>query len=207
MIPKTRCKSLLPISLMAAALISAAQIGSAQDAEPAPEAEPAQEAAPAPEASQPQLRQPGSPYFREDVGDWRIRCVPAPVADQDDVCQLYQLLLDPNQNPVAEFTILPDPEGTSDTVLATIVTPLETLLPPGLRMSIDGSPEQAIPYTWCSNIGCYARFRLGPPDVETLKAGSEATIGITPLAAPDQQVRLTSSLIGFTRALEAVSAK
>lgn len=159
----------------------------------------------APQAAQPaQQQQPPQPYFKDDIGDWRIRCVASPIAGQGDVCQLYQLLVDTNNNPVSEFTILPSPEGPEQGVLATVVTPLETLLPPGLRLSIDGSPEQAIPFTFCNAVGCYARFNLQPSDLDALKAGIEATISITPLTAPNQQVQLVSSLRGFTLALASV---
>ncbi|MEM8581010.1 MAG: invasion associated locus B family protein, partial [Pseudomonadota bacterium] len=126
-----------------------------------PAASPAQDTstgdAPAASAQPAQPAQPPQPYFKEDVGDWRIRCVGSPVEGQPDVCQLYQLLRDSNNNPVSEFTILPSPDGPEQGVLATIVTPLETLLTPGLRLSIDDGPEQAVPFTWCNNVGCYAR--------------------------------------------------
>ncbi|WP_425090241.1 invasion associated locus B family protein [Tropicimonas sp. S265A] len=157
----------------------------------------ADQAQPAPQRTQ--------PYFLDDIGDWRVRCVAAPIANTPDVCQLYQLLLDANGNSVAEFTILPTPDADG-AALATIVTPLETLLPPGLRFSIDGSPAQSIPFTWCNPNGCYVRFRLGDADVDALKAGGEAGLAITPLSAPDREVALTSSLRGFTRAFDTVAA-
>lgn len=195
MIPPS--KHLLARRLCAAALlaVTATSPALAQDT-----------AAPAP--TEETERQPGQPYFKEDIGDWRIRCVaPPPNAGSEDVCQLYQLLLDSSDNPVSEFTILPAPEGGEGGAIATIVTPLETLLPPGLRMAIDDNPEQVIPYTWCSNVGCYARFRLAPADIDALKAGGAASIGITPLAAPDQQVSLRSSLSGFTRAYDSIKSE
>jgi invasion protein IalB len=165
----------------------------------APEAETAQ-AAPAE-----QTRQPGQPYFTDDIGDWRIRCVDSPIEGKGSVCQMYQLLLDAADNAVAEFTLLPATAEQGSGALATVVTPLETLLPPGVRLSIDGSPEQAIPFTWCNQTGCYARFRLGEAEIEAMKRGTQATLAITPVTAPDQQVQLRSSLTGFTAALASVS--
>ncbi|MDJ0993893.1 MAG: invasion associated locus B family protein [Dinoroseobacter sp.] len=168
----------------------------------------AQDAAPADQPAQPaQSGQPPQPYFKESVGDWRIRCVQSPVAGDPDVCQLYQLLVDESGNPVAEFTLIPSREEPADSVLATVVTPLETLLPPGIRVSVDGSPEQVVPFTWCNQIGCYARFTMQPADVEVFRSGIEAKLSITPLSAPNQQVALASSLRGFTLALESVKPK
>lgn len=156
-------------------------------------------------AQQPQGAPQLAPYFKDDIGDWRIRCVQSPIEGEEDVCQLYQLLLDASGNPVSEFTLLPSRDGIENGVLATIVTPLETLLPPGLRISIDGSPEQVIPFTWCNQIGCYARFNMQPADIEVFEAGIEARLSITPLSAPDTRVLLVSSLRGFTLALASVT--
>jgi len=185
----------------------------AQDATTEPPAEaPAEAPATAQEAASqseaPAEPQPGQPYFLEEIGDWRVRCVKAPNEGQVDVCQLYQLLRDKSGNAVAEFTVLParTEQDPNIQALATVVTPLETLLPPGLRMRIDDGANKTIPFTWCNPTGCYARFGLDAQDVEALKIGGGATLTITPLAAPDQQVVLSSSLTGFTLAFDKVDA-
>lgn len=158
--------------------------------------------APAEQAASPDSTQP---YFREDVGDWRVRCVNPPIEGAAEVCQLFQLLRDQSGNPVAQFTVLPSSgEDADGGAIGTIVTPLETLLTPGLRFAVDDGPEQVIPFTWCAPSGCYVRFRLAAVDVEALKSGNQANIAITPLAAPDQQVELVSSLSGFTAGIAAV---
>ena len=58
---------------------------------------------------------------------------------------------------------------------------------------------------FCNPVGCYARMGLTPEDVNAFKRGSEAVITIVPALAPDQQVKLTLSLSGFTASYGKVS--
>ena len=102
--------------------------------------------------------QPGEPYVREVFGDWALRCVR--VADGPEPCQLYQLLLDQDENPIAEVSIVPLPPGGQAVAGAVIVVPLETLLTEQLTLSIDGSQARRYPYDFCNRAGCIARFGM-----------------------------------------------
>jgi len=123
-----------------------------------------------------ELRQVGETYIVSEHGDWDLRCIRAPEGQQDP-CQLYQLLEDQN---------------------------LETLLTAQVTVSVDGGTAKVYPFTFCTPIGCFSRVGFTAGDVAAFKAGNEAQIVIVPAQAPDQQVRLSVSLAGFTAGFAAV---
>lgn len=155
---------------------------------------------------------PGAPYVREEFGDWSLRCVR--VENGPEPCTLYQLLLDESDNPVAEIGIFPLPEGNEAVAGANFVAPMETFLPAGLRLSIDGGETLTYPFTFCSargfspllSSGCLARIGFDQAMVDRFKRGSAAEITIIPAVAPDQEVVLDLSLSGFTAGFEAQTA-
>ncbi len=146
----------------------------------------------------------GQTYVREEHGDWDLRCIRT--EDGADPCQLYQLLLDQEGNSVAEVSMFSiDDEGPA-AAGATIITPLETLLMEQIRIGVDESPVKQYPFSFCSQVGCFARVGFTTEEVDAFRRGSVATITIVPAAAPDQRVDLNMSLIGFTAGFEAVTA-
>lgn len=143
----------------------------------------------------------GEAYIKETFSDWELRCVRA---GGDEVCQLYQLMKDGNGNSVAEFNIFPLPEGGQAVAGANIVTPLETLLTANLRLAVDGGQAKRYPYSFCSQVGCFARIGLTAEEVAQFRQGAAATITIVPAAAPNETVELTLSLSGFTAGYNAL---
>lgn len=146
----------------------------------------------------------GQPYVPSSFGDWDLRCMNAG-DDRGDPCQLYQLLLDAQNNAVAEISMFPLPEGGQAAAGATIVVPLETLLTQQLTMSVDGSAARRYPFTFCNAAGCVARVGFTTEEVNQFKRGNNATLRLVPAAAPDEEVLLTVSLTGFTAALNATA--
>lgn len=140
----------------------------------------------------------GETYVQEVVGDWAVQCVRA--AEGEDPCQIYQLLKDQNDNPVAEISIFALPAGGQAAAGATVITPLETLLTQQISMSVDGSAAKRYPFSWCSRVGCFARIGFTETDLGAFRRGSAGTMAIVPVAAPDQKVELRVSLSGFTKA-------
>lgn len=137
----------------------------------------------------------------EQHGDWELQC--ASEGDEPRPCRLYQLMNDQSGNPISEVTIfkLPAPEGTA-VAGATILVPLETLLPAQLTIAVDGENAQRYPFAFCNQVGCVSRLGLTAEDIEALKTGNSASIVIVPAAAPDQVVTVTMSLKGFTSAFD-----
>ncbi|MDG1119070.1 MAG: invasion associated locus B family protein [Flavimaricola sp.] len=147
---------------------------------------------------------PGEPYVREVFGDWALRCLVAEVGE--DPCQMYQLLLDPSENPVAEISIVPLADGGPAVAGVVVVVPLETLLTEQLTLSIDGGEARRYAFNFCNRAGCVARFGLTDEQVALLKRGASGVLTIVPAAVPDQQINLTMSLIGFTAGFDAATA-
>ncbi|KPA22546.1 Invasion associated locus B (IalB) protein [Shimia sp. SK013] len=134
-------------------------------------------------------------------GDWDLQC--AKDGPEPRPCRLYQLMKDQNGSPLSEITLfkLPVPDGTA-VAGATIIVPLETLLPTQLTITVDGVNAQRYPFAFCNQVGCISRVGLTEEDIAALKAGTEASIVIVPAAAPDQIVTVTMSLKGFTNAFD-----
>ena len=151
----------------------------------------------------PEEPKPGDTYVREQFGDWALRCVV--IADADDRCQLYQLLLDTEGNPIAEFTLLRLPNEAQAAAGATVIVPLETSLSQQLTIRVDDGTAKRYPFAFCNPVGCFARMGLTADEIEEYKKGSKASLIIVPVAAPDQQVVVEMSLSGFTAGFEAAT--
>jgi len=148
----------------------------------------------------------GETYVAETHGDWEIRCIRAEEG-QPEPCQMYQLLRDENDGPVAEFNIFDLPDEGQVVAGATIVTPLDTLLQPGIRMRVDTGAWSEYPFAFCQPIGCFARLGLTETNIAALQAGETATVALVPLPAPDQVVEVSASLIGFTAGFAALEER
>ncbi|OIQ45435.1 MAG: invasion-associated locus B family protein [Roseobacter sp. MedPE-SW] len=139
----------------------------------------------------------GDRYAKETHGDWDLACVMTEA--ETDPCSLLQILTDPNGNPMAEVSLFRiDQPGGQAVAGATIIVPLETLLPAALTISVDGAPGKRYNYSFCNPLGCIAQIGLTQADIDTFKAGGEATLSLRPAPAPDQLVEMKMSLKGFT---------
>ena len=158
-------------------------------------------AAPAPGQQQPET------YVKATNGDWELQCLRVPEGtDAEDPCQMYQLLQDGNGGNVAEVSIFRLANGGQVTAGGTFVVPLETLLTQKLSIAVDGGQPKRYDFSFCTQVGCYARVGFTEEDVARFKAGRGATITIVPAMAPDQQVTLDMSLSGFTASFDESSA-
>lgn len=147
--------------------------------------------------------EPGQAYQLGSFNAWNVRCLRVENGESDP-CEMHQLLRGPDGNATAEINLfLLDrndvPAG------ATIVTPLETLLTQGLRLSVDGGEGKVYPFQLCNRQGCVAQVGFTPAEIDAMKGGMQAQVTIRPAAAPDTPVRLAVSLAGFTAAHEALT--
>lgn len=136
---------------------------------------------------------------RDTFDDWEVRCAP-----EGDECFVYQLANDPEGNPVAEFSLIRLPEAGEAAAGATVVTPLGTLLPAGLVLQVDTGEQRQYPYSWCSQVGCFARFGFSDDSIAAMKRGAVAKLTLASIVAPDQPVTLEISLKGFTAAFDSL---
>ncbi|WP_255552314.1 invasion associated locus B family protein [Maritimibacter dapengensis] len=213
---------LKPLSLVALVALAApafaqdATEGDATEAEqteapteeaPAAGAEASDEAPATAGSSEPQLGQPvGIEEYVDDVfGDWERACLRIPNNEEDDPCQITQLLYDGNnENPVGKFSVGKLPEEMEATAGSAIIVPLGVSLQDGLTISIDGGAAKKYGFTSCEPIGCVAQFGFTEAEVAALKAGSSATISVVPANARDQRVEIPASLSGFTDAFNSL---
>ncbi|MFV1600055.1 MULTISPECIES: invasion associated locus B family protein [unclassified Phaeobacter] len=201
-------KSLTPMTL--AALMALPLPLMAQETAGAAETEESQPAADATATEAPKadevldLGQPvqdgpklGQRYSKETHGDWDLACVKT--EEETDPCSLLQIMSDDNGNPMAEFSLFRiDQEGSQAVAGATVIVPLETLLPAALTISIDGAPGKRYNYSFCSPMGCVAQIGLTETDIAAFKKGKIATLSLRPAPAPDQVINMELSLSGFT---------
>lgn len=207
-------KSLLTLSLIAA--LAAAPVFAQSNAPAEPVADEAADVVEGAEvkADVPELdmgEDPNAPaaqtgprtYVQDGFGDWVLQCLEVP--EGEDVCQMYQLLKDANGSNVAEVNIFKIKEGGRAVAGGTFIVPLETLLTQKLTVTVDGGTARRYDYSFCSQIGCYARVGFTEEDIQRFKAGAKATISLVPAVAADQKVIVEMSLSGFTSAYKAAS--
>lgn len=146
------------------------------------------------------------PYLAATHGDWQVIC--QPVDAELETCEMYQLLVDAQQQPTAEISIAALPFGAEFVAGGTVTTPLETFLPTGLGFRIGEEENIRLEqYRVCTVVGCIVRMGFSADEVERMKAGSTASYIITPFVAVDQPVEVTMSLSGFTAAFEDVQTR
>jgi invasion protein IalB len=144
----------------------------------------------------------GERYSAEKFEDWDLACIKTEA--ESDPCSLLQILKDDKGNAVAEFSLFRITGGGPAVAGATVIVPLETLLPSQLTITVDDGAGKRYGYSFCNPIGCVAQIGLTAEDIEAFKNGHEATISLVPAPAPDQVVSLTMSLKGFTAGYDVV---
>jgi invasion protein IalB len=179
----------------------------APDSEPAPDAEgeqpPAAQGEQAPPEGETAGTAPAQPevveIVRDEFQDWQVRCAP-----DETECFLYQLASDDQDNPVAEVSLLKLPEGAEADAGMTVVTPLGTLLPEGIGLQIDQGEGRRYPFTFCSQVGCFARFPVDVALLNRMKGGRVAHLTLRSVIQPQQPLELDISLAGFTAAYDSL---
>ncbi|EDZ48274.1 invasion associated locus B [Rhodobacterales bacterium Y4I] len=145
----------------------------------------------------------GQRYSKEKHGDWDLACIKT--ESETDPCSLLQVLAGPQGNPIAEVSLFRiDQQGGQAVAGATVIVPLETLLPAALTISIDGAPAKRYNYSFCNQLGCVAQIGLTQGDIDAFKKGKQATLSLRPAPAPDQVVEMKLSLSGFTAGYDVV---
>ncbi|WP_164658963.1 invasion associated locus B family protein [Tropicibacter sp. Alg240-R139] len=200
-------KSIISLSSVTALLFATAAV--AQDTtteETKPEAEQtgAVEGSEALDLGEPVAEGPklGERYSKDKFGDWDLACIKT--EEEQDPCSLLQIMTDPQNNPMAEISLFRLAGNQAAVAGATIVVPLETLLPAQLTVSIDGAPGKRYNYSFCNPIGCVAQIGLTQTDIDAMKKGAKATVSLVPAPAPDQTISLDLSLSGFTAGFDVV---
>lgn len=135
-------------------------------------------------------------------GDWQVRC-----AENGTNCRMVQLALDSEGNSVVSVTMQKLPEGGSAQLGVVMISPLLTLLPRGITVSVDDGVPAAYPFSWCDAQGCYARFGLTAAQVEAFRSGTSASISIFAVTDSENAVQAALSLAGFTDTITDLSGR
>ncbi|WP_319823698.1 invasion associated locus B family protein [Thalassovita sp.] len=173
-------RTFLPLAVMMAVASPLA----AQDAE-----KPAQDAA---AAEDPQK----GPYFREESGEWKLECLRT--GEEKEPCQLFQAAFDDQGNQLSNMRLFKLPSGEQAEAGAVVAVPLEVLLPAQMILTIDEGKSKRYPYSVCDPLGCYARIGFTAEEVAEFKKGSKAVFEVVPFVAPNERMKITFSLKGFT---------
>ncbi len=147
--------------------------------------------------------QVGQRYAKEEFGDWLIQCVKT--ESGNDPCNMFQLLRDSQNNPVAEVVMQPLRGQGQAVAGANVVTPLETLLTAQLSIAVDKGKAKRYPFAFCTQQGCVSRIGLTSADLQSFKRGNVANVVMVPAGAPDTPVTLSMSLAGFTAAFDSLA--
>ena len=145
----------------------------------------------------------GEVYTRDVSGDWEVRRERADQGQREN-CSVYQLLRQPDGNPIAEISLFPINPGGQAVAGATIVTPLETLLQRGIQITVDGAETKVYPYSFCTRVGCTARVGFTRADLLAFERGRIAVMEIFAVANSDRSVQIPISLNGFTVGYDAL---
>ncbi len=155
------------------------------------------------EVTEPQI---GDGYLREKHAAWEVRCIKGEVVEEEE-CRLFNLLDDPDGNSIAQIDMQALPKGGKAVAGIDIATPLGSLLTAQVIVKIDAGKAKRYPYTWCDQLGCYARFGMTGAEIAAMKKGAKAAVIITSVASPDKPLNLELSLAGFTAAWGAIEPK
>ena len=147
---------------------------------------------------------PAQPVERvvSEHGAWQVRCVEGSARP----CFMVQTANDGEGNPIIEFSLVRFADDGQGVIAgASAIVPLGTALPEGLALQIDQGDTLVFAYDFCTRGGCVSNLALTQSQVNSMKAGSIASVTIKPALRPDQQLKLTISLIGFTAAFDSLA--
>ena len=138
-------------------------------------------------------------YIKETYGDWQLQCFRTgrgrPVPDVS-ACQRED-----GGQPGGGVQPLPSARRIAKAAAgATIVVPLGTLLPEGLRISVDDGKSQGATISHSARWGVFCRIGLPKAEVDAIKRGGVAT-GHRGAQAPDERVLIKASLERLHRRL------
>ncbi|MEL6211434.1 MAG: invasion associated locus B family protein [Pseudomonadota bacterium] len=145
--------------------------------------------------------------LRTTHGDWQVRCAPG-----TDECVIAQIGKGPNGGDVLEVRIrkiqgLQAQDGEAVPAAIQILAPLGVALKAGVRVQVDSKEVRGAPFEVCAQGGCVVREPMSETFVDEMKAGNRAKISLAAItqSGEAQQIDVTVSLSGFTRAYNAIS--
>lgn len=149
-------------------------------------------------------QQQAQPQGQQDTlkvkhGDWEVRCVP-----EGKPCYMTQVVQNAEGSPLMNVVIRKLPSNEKATAVALFRAPLGVVLPRGVEMRIDGGDPVTSPFIYCLGNGCFSEVAMTDEGVQRLQRGAAASLSIYSVQKPNEAVQVKLSLIGFTKAFNAV---
>lgn len=168
---------------LVAALISPFVISASLAAEPAAPA--------AAEAPKPVIKK---------FGTWATRCDINPKDTKQKECHAFVVVgSQETKQQVLYLGVGYMPKKTDGSLFMFAITPLMTILPPGVGFDIDGKTKFGGPYVFCAPIGCQAEAALTPEQMKALKSGKQLEVLFRHAAKGD--IKIPIKLDGLSKAI------
>tara|TARA_B100000700_G_C14745963_1_gene715236 strand:+ start:272 stop:838 length:567 start_codon:yes stop_codon:yes gene_type:complete len=145
-----------------------------------------------------QLPEIGQPYIAEQFDSWALRCLRT--NDPSDPCEMYQLMLNEQNQPMSEISIFRLPKDSVVAAGANVIVPLETLLTEPLTIKYNKDKIKQYPFTFCNKVGCIARIGFSNEEVELMKMGKSVQVTVFHISDTVNPITFSMSLKGFTAA-------
>ncbi len=143
-----------------------------------------------------------------DFDDWRLACATPPKGKKQ--CTMFQRVAvkkDKQQQVALAATVqtgeIKDKDAMKTVTLIRIITPLGTVLTPGMAIKIDEEKEIKVPYSQCLPGGCRADLIFDQPTLDKMRKGKTMFVAYR---LPDgKDTTFPISLKGFATALDAMT--
>ena len=140
---------------------------------------------------------------KKQFNDWYLKCITG--EKNKEKCLISQSITG-KKNKVRLALISINYPRTGEKPILTFYVPLGISLVPGLVYNIDTGNEINIPLRVCTETGCIARTLLDQKTIAVLQTGRELNVSFF-IGKNSKKINLSASLIGFTKAFAALSAK
>jgi invasion protein IalB len=139
-----------------------------------------------------------------DFNDWRLVCE-TPAKGGKKQCEVFQRMLWGKEKGTALTTLVHTVKNKEkkDVTMIRVVTPLGTLLTPGMAIKIDDGKQIKVPYLQCLPGGCLVDMVFDQEMMDKMKKGK--TMFVAYRAGNGKDAQLPVSLKGFGPALDAMA--
>ncbi len=144
-------------------------------------------------------QKPQQDTLKVKQGDWEVRCAP-----EGKPCYMTQVVQNADGAPLMNVVIRKLPAESKASAVALFRAPLGVVLPRGVEMRIDGGEPITSPFVYCLGNGCFSEVAMTNEGLQKLQRGAAATLSIYSVQNPNDAVQVKLSLIGFTKAFDAV---
>ncbi|MEZ0224837.1 MAG: invasion associated locus B family protein [Alphaproteobacteria bacterium] len=139
----------------------------------------------------------------KDFNDWRLVCE-TPAKGGKKQCEVFQRMTWKDKGAALTTLVhMVKNKDKKDVTMIRVVTPLGTLLTPGMAIKIDDGKQIKVPYLQCLPGGCLVDMVFDEEMMDKMKKGK--TMIVAYRAGNGKDAKLPVSLKGFGPALDAMA--